>query len=103
VEILVAYQNNYKNTQLNIKNSFTIVGSNNQQSYKSHKVWGVTQVANFLPFYNVTPWNTLLLIAPSTIVITLDWKDFANIYEIFICCEEVESCVIKRYLNLTRF
>ncbi len=103
MEILVVYQNNYKNTQLNIKNSFTIIGSNNQQSYKSHEVLGVTRVVNFPPFYNVAPWNTLLLIAPSTTAITLDWKDFANIYEIFISCEELESCVIKHYLDLTRF
>jgi hypothetical protein len=103
VEILVAYQNYYKNTQLNIKYSFTMIGSNNQQSYKNHEVLGVTQIANFPPFYNVTPWNTLLLIAPSTTAITLDWKDFASFYELFISCEKMETYVIKHYLDLTHF
>ncbi len=45
----------------------------------------------------------IFIVCTSTINVTLDWKNFVELYELHVSCEEMETYAIENYLNLTHF
>ncbi len=45
----------------------------------------------------------ILTSCTSTTNVTLNWKNFVEWYELFFYCEEMETCALSHYPNLTHF
>jgi hypothetical protein len=67
-----------------------------------HDILIVAQVIDFLLFHHDSLSNTFPLPA-HTIDVTLDWKYFVELYELFISNEKLGIYGIELYINLTHF